>query len=33
MDEPHVAEAIDLVKSECLSLRVLGSYPKMQPTP
>ncbi len=28
MDEPRVAEAIDIVKSECLSLRVLGSYPR-----
>jgi chorismate mutase/prephenate dehydratase len=29
VDEPQVGEALDLVKSECISLRVLGSYPKM----
>ncbi len=28
VDDPAVAEALDLVQGECLSLKVLGSYPK-----
>jgi chorismate mutase/prephenate dehydratase len=28
IDDPAVAEALDLVQAECLSLKVLGSYPK-----
>jgi chorismate mutase/prephenate dehydratase len=31
IDDPAVAEALDLVQAECLSLKVLGSYPKSAP--